>query len=308
MLDWLYDPLTDPAFVRALIDVSAVAIVAAIVGTFIVLRGAGFLGDALAHAIFPGIVIAFLLEMNLLAGALVAGLIMATLMGLLTANLRVRGDTAIGVIFTAAFALGVIIITDRTIEGEELEHILFGDPLNATWTDVALTLAIGGAVAATTLLLRRLFVLSSFDPSGARAMGLPVVALDVLLLVLTALTVVISFKAVGNILVISLLITPPATARLLTDRLLPTMALAAAIGVASGVIGAYIGYHNDVSAGGTIVLVATAAFFAAWLAAPRHGILTAAFARRRSALLREQPEAVAQVILASSGIQAPHEH
>jgi manganese/iron transport system permease protein len=308
MLEWLYDPLTDPAFVRALIDVTAVAVVAAIVGTFIVVRGAGFLGDALAHAIFPGIVIAFMLDMNLLAGALVAGLIMAALMGALTANLRVRSDTAIGVIFTAAFALGVIIITDRTIEGEELEHILFGDPLNATWTDVALTLAIGGAVAAVTLLLRRLFVLASFDPSGARAMGLPVVALDVLLLVLTALTVVIAFKAVGNILVIALLITPPATARLLTDRLLPTMALAAAVGVASGVVGAYIGYHNAVSAGGTIVLVATAAFFAAWLAAPRHGILTAAFARRRSALLREQPDAVAQVILASSGIQAPHEH
>jgi manganese/iron transport system permease protein len=158
------------------------------------------------------------------------------------------------------------------------------------------------------LLLRRLFVLVSFDPSGARAMGLPVVALDVLLLALTALTVVISFKAVGNILVIALLITPPATARLLTDRLLPTMALAAAIGACAGVIGAYFGYRLDASAGGVIVLLATLTFFAAWLAAPRHGILSEALTRRRSALRDEQPEAVAQVILASSGIQAPHEH
>jgi manganese/iron transport system permease protein len=308
MLDAIFDPLGDAAFLRALIDVVAVAVVAGIVGTFIVLRGAGFLGDALAHAIFPGVVIAFLLEINLLAGALVAGLIMAALMGVLTANLRVRSDTAIGVIFTAAFAVGVIIITDRTIAGQELEHILFGDPLNATWTDVALTLGIGGAVAASTLLLRRLFVLASFDPSGARAMGLPVVGLDILLLMLTALTVVVAFKAVGNILVIALLITPPATARLLAERLLPTMALASTLGALAGVVGVYVGYDNDVSAGGTIVLVATALFFAAWLGAPRHGILTAALARRRSALLREPPEAVAEVILASSGIRAPHEH
>ena len=138
--------------------------------------------------------------------------------------------------------------------------------------------------------------------------GVPVVALDVLLLVLTALTVVVAFKAVGNILVISLLITPPATARLLTDRLLPTMALASGLGAAAGIIGVYAGYQSDVSAGGTIVLIATAGFFAAWLAAPRHGILTSALARRRSALLKEPPEAVAEVILASSGIQAPHEH
>jgi manganese/iron transport system permease protein len=308
VFDSAIDPFRDPAFARALIDVSAVAIVAAIVGTFIVLRGAGFLGDALAHAIFPGVVTAFLLDINLLAGALVAGLAMAALMGVLTANSRVRGDTAIGVIFTAAFAVGVIIISGHTIAAEELEHILFGDPLNATWADAAMTLSIGGAGAAATLLLRRLFVLASFDPTGARAMGLPVVALDVLLLALTALTVVIAFKAVGNILVISMVITPPATARLLTDRLAPMMALAACIGVAAGIAGTYIGYQGDVSAGGLIVLIATVAFFAAWLAAPRHGILTAALDGRRSALLRYLAEAVAEVILASSGIQAPHEH
>jgi manganese/iron transport system permease protein len=308
MVDILIDPLRDEAFVRALIDVVVVAAVAGVVGTFIVLRGASFLGDALAHAIFPGVVIAFLLDVNLLAGALVAGLVMAALMGVLMANLRVRGDTAIGVIFTAAFALGVMIITNRTIAGEELEHILFGDPLNATWTDVALTASIGGLVALGAVMLRHLFAFSSFDPSGARAMGLPVVALDVLLLVLTALTVVISFKAVGNILVISLVITPPATARLLTSRLLPTMLLAAAIGASAAVVGVYVGHANDVSSGGTIVLLATVAFFAAWLVAPRHGMLTSALERRRSAVLREQPEAVAEVILASSGIQAPHEH
>jgi manganese/iron transport system permease protein len=303
----LIDPLSEPAFVRALIDVSVVAVVAGIVGTFIVLRGTGFLGDALAHAIFPGVVIAFLIEASLLGGALVAGLLTAVMMGLLTANTRVRGDSAIGVVFTAAFAIGVILISHETIEGEELEHILFGDPLNASWRDVITTLVIGGGVAGTVLLLRRLFVVAAFDPSGARAMGLPVIALDVLLLALTALTVVIAFKAVGNILVIALLITPAAAARLLTDRLVPTMMVASVIGVTSGVVGTYIGWHADVSVGGTIVLTSTAVFFLAWLAAPKHGILGNVLARREAARSGDEPEAEAEMILASRGIREPHE-
>lgn len=300
------DPLSDPAFLRGLIDVIAVAIIAGVVGTFIVLRGIGFLGDALAHAIFPGVVTAFLLGGNLLIGALVAGLTTAAIMGLLTANARVRDNTSIGVIFTAAFALGVVILTNKSVSADELEGILFGDPLSAQLSDVILTVAIGAAVVATVIVLRRLLVMASFDPSGARAMGLPVVALDVLLLALTALTVVVSFKAVGNILVISLLITPAATARLFTDRLVPTAALACALGAVAGVTGIFIGYDRDTSAGGIIVLTATAMFFAAWLLAPRHGIIPASLARRNPELLRAEPEAEAEIILASPEISAPH--
>lgn len=300
------DPLSDPAFLRGLIDVIAVAIIAGVVGTFIVLRGIGFLGDALAHAIFPGVVTAFLVGGNLLVGALVAGLTTAAIMGLLTANARVRDNTSIGVIFTAAFALGVVILTNKSVSADELEGILFGDPLSAQMSDVILTVAIGAAVVATIIVLRRLLVMASFDPSGARAMGLPVVALDVLLLALTALTVVVSFKAVGNILVISLLITPAATARLFTDRLVPTAALACVLGAVAGVTGIFIGYHRDTSAGGIIVLTATAIFFAAWLLAPRHGIIPASLARRNPELLRAEPEAEAEIILASPEIRAPH--
>lgn len=300
------DPMSDPAFLRGLIDVIAVAIIAGVVGTFIVLRGIGFLGDALAHAIFPGVVTAFLVGGNLLVGALVAGLTTAAIMGLLTANARVRDNTSIGVIFTAAFALGVVILTNKSVSADELEGILFGDPLSAQLSDVILTVAIGTAVVATVIVLRRLLVMASFDPSGARAMGLPVVALDMLLLALTALTVVVSFKAVGNILVISLLITPAATARLFTDRLVPTAALACALGAVAGVTGIFIGYHRDTSAGGIIVLTATAMFFAAWLFAPRHGIIPASLARRNPELLRAEPEAEAEIILASPEIRAPH--
>jgi manganese/iron transport system permease protein len=128
-----------------------------------------------------------------------------------------------------------------------------------------------------------------------------------LLLALTALTVVIAFKAVGNILVIALLITPAAAARLLTDRLLPTMLIASAIGVVSGVVGAYVGWHYDVSVGGTIVLTCTGVFFAVWLAAPRHGILSGVLARREAARSGEEPEAEAEIILASPQIREPHE-
>jgi manganese/iron transport system permease protein len=301
------EPLRDPAFGRALVDTVAVAIVAGAIGTFIVLRGIGFLGDALAHAIFPGVVTAFLLGGNLLIGALVAGFAAATVMGLLTSNERVRDNTSIGVIFTAAFALGVVILTGHAVNSDELEGILFGDALGATTLDVALTLAVGLGVVVTILSMRRLFVMASFDPSGARAMGLPVVALDALLLALTALTVVVSFKAVGNILVIALLITPAATARLFTDRLAPTITLAAALGAAASVAGLYAGYQLETSAGGVIVLTATVTFLVAWLLAPRHGIVAVRMARRGGALLRSEPEAVAEVILASPEIRAPHE-
>jgi len=138
-------------------------------------------------------------------------------------------------------------------------------------------------------------------------MGLPVVALDVLLLTLTALTVVVSFKAVGNILVISLLITPAATARLFTDRLVPTIVLAALLGASASVAGLYAGYHLETSAGGVIVLIATVTFFVAWLFAPRHGVISLRMARKDRSLLRSEPGAVAEVILASPEIRAPHE-
>jgi manganese/iron transport system permease protein len=278
----------DASLARALIDVVVVALIAAAVGSFIVLRGTAFLGDALAHSIFPGIVIAFLLDANLLVGAMVAGLITAALMGVLTASTRVSSDTAIGVIFTTAFALGVLILSAETIEGEELEHILFGDPLAVRWFDVALTAGVGAVVACVFVLMRRAFVIAAFDPTGARAMGLPVVAIDALLLAMTALTVVISFKAVGNILVIALLITPPATARIFSDRLTPMLLLAAAFGVAASVSGVVLGYYTDVSPGGTTVLIAGMAFIVAWLLAPEHGVLGALLGGERRSSRRKR--------------------
>jgi manganese/iron transport system permease protein len=300
------DPLADPEFMRGLTDVTVVAIISGVVGAFIVLRGIGFLGDALAHSIFPGVVIAFLVGGNLMLGALVSGLLTAAMMGGLTANQRVQENTSIGVIYTSAFALGVVILAFKTIESGELEEILFGDPLGASTNDVILTLLIGAAVLSMMVGLWRLFVMASFDPSGARAMGLPVLSLDILLLLVSTLTVVVAFKAVGNILVISLLLTPAATARMLTSRLVPMTIVAAVLGVVASITGLVVGYRTDTSAGGVIVLVSAGMFFAAWLFAPRTGFVPSMIARRSQALLRTEPEAEAEIILASPEIQAPH--
>lgn len=306
MIEWFTDPLSDEDFRRAMIDVLAVAAVAGVVGTFIVLRGTAFLGDALAHAVFPGIVIASLLGSNMLVGALISGVVATLLIASLTANPRVSSDTAIGVIFTGSFALGVVLLAGDTLDGGELEGILFGDPLNATWTDVALTLGIGGAVVAAVLVLRRLFVASSFDAAGARAMGLHTVALDMLLLGFTALTVVIAFKAVGNILVIALLVTPAATARLFVDRLVPMMAGAVGAAIAASVAGLYAGYHAEVSSGGAIVLISTGGFAVAWLFAPRHGVLAHSLPWERARARRQPAAALAEVVIESRRIREPH--
>ena len=306
MIDWLIDPLREEAFRRALIDVLVVSVAAGVVGTFTVLRGTAFLGDALAHAVFPGIVIAFLVGGSLLLGALVAGVVTTLMIAGLTVNRRVSSNTAIGVIFTGAFALGVVLISGETIGGKELEEILFGDPLNASWVDVLLTLAIGAAVAAAVLLLRRLFVAGSFDPAGARAMGLHTVLLDMLLLGFTSLTVVIAYKAVGNILVIALMVTPAATARLYVDRLMPMMAGAVALACAASIVGLYVGHYGELSPGGAIVLVSTAGFTLSWLFAPRHGLLSRGFPWERARLRREPAEAAVEVIIASRRIREPH--
>jgi manganese/iron transport system permease protein len=169
-----------------------------------------------------------------------------------------------------------------------------------------LTLAIGGAVVAAVLVLRRLFVAGSFDPTGARAMGLHTVLLDMLLLGFTALTVVIAFKAVGNILVIALLVTPAATARLFVDRLAPMMVLSVAAALVASIGGLYVGYHAEVSPGGAIVLVSTGVFGVAWLLAPRHGLLSQQLPWERARVRREPAAAVAEVVIESRRIQTPH--
>jgi len=296
----LTDPLQYGFMQRALLEVVLMGIVTGAIGTYVVLRGLSFIGDALSHAIFPGVVIAFLLDRSIFVGALAFGALTSVGIGVIARSQRVREDSAIGVLFAGSFALGIVLISSTRNFTRDLASFLFGNVLGVSESDLILSAVIGVVVLATLILLHPQLMAASFDRLAAQAMGLPVFALDLLLLVLISLTIVVSLRAVGNILVVAMLVTPPATARLFTDRLPQTMALSALLGAAAGVTGLYISYYHDVATGGTIVLVATAVFLVAWVFSPNHGVLGARVFRRP--LMVTEPEA--QVVLESPGIRS----
>lgn len=300
MLDTITEPLQYAFMRRALIEVLIMGAVTGAIGTYVVVRGLSFMGDALSHAIFPGVVLAFMLERSIFIGAIVFGILTSLGIGVLSRSERVKEDSAIGVLFAGMFALGVVLISSEQNFTRDLTSFLFGNVLGVSWNDIILSGAIGAAVIVALVLLHKEFLASSFDRTAAQAAGLPVFWLDLALLVLISLTIVVSLRAVGNILVVAMLITPAATARLLTERLSHTMALAALLGASAGVVGLYVSYYQDIAAGGTIVLVSTAGFAAAWLFAPSHGIATTRLLRRVA--LTPTPEA--QILVESPEIRS----
>ncbi len=281
-IHWFSDPLQYEFMRRALVEVVIMGAVTGAIGTYIVLRGLAFIGDALSHAIFPGVVIAFLLGRSIFWGALLFGALTSLGIASVATNRRVKEDSAIGVMFAGAFALGVVLISSSKNFTRDLASFLFGSLLGVTTEDIWLSAIVGAIVTLLIVVLYKELLIASFDRVAAQAMGLPVFWLDLLLLIMIALTIVVSLRAVGNILVVAMLVTPAATARLLSDRVPTMMLLSAGIGVLSGVLGLFISYHNDVAAGGTIVLVATTLFGAAWLFAPQHGLLPTRILRRAS--------------------------
>jgi manganese/iron transport system permease protein len=303
--DYVTDPLQYEFMRRALVAVVLMGAVTGIVGSYIVLRGLSFIGDAMAHAIFPGVVVAFLLGQSIFVGALVFGAITAASIALIATNTRVKEDSAIGVMFAGSFALGVVLISSSRNYSRDLTHFLFGNVLGVTASDLYIAAAVGAVVVALVAVFYRELLIVSFDRAAAQAMGLPVLLIDLMLLVAISMTIVVSLRAVGNILVVAMLITPAAAARLLTDRLATMMLISAGIGVLSGVVGLYISFHNGVAAGGAIVLVATVIFGAAWLLAPEHGYLTARLLRRR---LAAEAEPEARIVFESPEIQSPGGH
>ena len=258
-------------------------VVAGFLGTYVVVRGLAFVGDAIAHAVFPGVVIAFLANTSLFAGAAAFGVFTALAISALSLTRRIREDTAIGVVFAGAFALGVVLISTAPGYTRDLTSFLFGDVLAVTVTDIYLSLAIGGFALVTAYALRRALVLTSFDREMAVSMGVPVFWLDTVLLLLITLTIVISLRAVGNILVLAMFVTPAATARLLVDDMGRMMVISPIIGACAGVIGLYVSWHSDLAGGGMIVLTATVFFLAALLLSPRHGLVWG-FVRRTNRL------------------------
>lgn len=275
-LDFLQD-LANPDLrflAKALVVSLLSSVVCGVIGTHVVLRGMAFIGDAVTHAVFPGLAIAFALQGNLALGGAIAGVATAVLVALFSQSQRLREDSVIGVLFVAAFALGIVIISLAPGYSGSLQSFLFGSITGITDADVAIALIGGSLIVLVTLALHKEFVLVSLDRESARALGMPVARLDVVLYVLVALAVVISIQTIGNILVLALLITPAAAARYLTDRIGVMMLLAPAIGGGSAVIGLYLSWSADLPTGGMIVLTATAAFVLAWLFGPRHGIIT----------------------------------
>ncbi|MGB8644944.1 MAG: metal ABC transporter permease [Anaerolineae bacterium] len=269
----LIDPFQYAFMQRGLIEVMLIGLICGAMGAFVITRGLGFIGDAISHAIFPGIVIAFLGRFSFFIGALVFGLLTAFGIGVLSRNQRVREDTAIGILFAGAFALGVVLISSVRSYTTDLSAILFGNVLGVSNQDVILTVALGALVAGALYLFYKELLLVAFDRTMAAAMGLPVAWLEQLLLLLLTLTIVISLQAVGNILILAMLITPAATARLFVQRFQSLMLLGALIGALCGVLGLYTSYYLNLASGGTIVLFTTAVFLLCFVFAPRYGLL-----------------------------------
>lgn len=264
---------------KALLVAVLSSVVAGVVGSHVVLRGMAFIGDAVAHSVFPGLAIAFLLQGSLILGGAVAGVVTTILVAIVSQNRRLREDSVIGVFFAGAFALGIVVISLAPGYAGSLQQFLFGSITGITDTDVTIVVVTTVAIIAVTAIFHKELVAVGLDRESARAQRLPVFGLDLLLYLMVTAVVVISVQTIGNVLVLALLITPAATARLITDRLVRMMVLAPVIGASSALVGIYLSWSIDLPAGGTIVLVATVIFLIAWLVAP-HGVLVR-YANRR---------------------------
>lgn len=278
-MDWLTDPFSLEIFRRAVIAAMVMGATCGAIGTYVVLRRLAFIGDALSHAVFPGVVLAYLTGAPIFLGAMAAGTLTSLAIAVVARGQRIREDTAIGIFFAGAFALGIVLISTQSGFQRDLSAFLIGQLTGVTWDDIIASLATGVAVITLLVGLRKELLLASFDRVYAQALGYPVFALELLLLLLLTATIVVSLQAVGIILVLAMLVTPAATARLIVDRFTPMMVLGALLGAAFGVIGWYVSYYLAISPGGAIVLTATVAFLLAFVFSPSHGLLAHRFER-----------------------------
>ena len=277
LVDLVIGPLSYAFMVRGLLAVVMVGVVCAVVGSYVVLRGMAFFGDALAHAILPGVAVGYLVSGGARGAVFWWGLGTAVLaavgIGAVGKSARIKEDTAIGIIFAGMFALGIALISTVRSYAVDLAHFLFGDVLGVSQDDLWLTGVVGAAVLLTVLLFYKEFLVLSFDPVLAATLRLPATFLHYLLLVLIALAIVVALQTVGVALMVAMLVTPAATAYLVTRRLPAMMALAALVGALSGAVGLYLSYYVSVASGAAIVLVCTAFFLLALLFSPRRGLV-----------------------------------
>lgn len=270
---WLTEPLQYGFFVRGLLVGALLGVTCGALGCFVVLRGMAFIGDAMAHSVLPGVVIAYLLGVNIIAGAFVTGLLAAVLISAISRTEQVHEDTAIGIVFTGAFALAIVLISRTQGYVRDLTHFLFGNILGVAPSDLIIALLVTVIVLAALFLWYRELMISSFDRTHAQVIGLRLSWLHMGLMALLALTIVSGIQAVGVVLIASLLVTPAATARLLTDRLNRMILLAILLGSGATVIGLYASYYIRVASGGAVVLTSTLCFLLVLIFAPGKGVL-----------------------------------
>jgi ABC-type Mn2+/Zn2+ transport system permease subunit len=273
IINGLLTPLTYAFIQRGLLAALMVGVLCSVIGCYIVLRSMAFLGDAMAHAVLPGVAVAYLLGRNLTLGALAAALVVALGVGLFSRRGAIKEDTAIGVLFAAALSLGVVLISSIRTYAVDLSHILFGNVLGVSSLDLWLTAGLGAVILISILVFYRPFLVISFDPVLAATLRMRVGFFNNLLLILLALTIVISMQTVGVGLVAAMLVTPAATAFLLVRRLPTMMALSGLIGGFSSLTGLFASYHLNVASGAAIVLTATLLFLLAFLFAPQRGLV-----------------------------------
>ena len=275
--DFVAVPLSYGFMQRALVAAVLIGAVCSVLSCYLVLKGWSLMGDAISHAVLPGIVIAFVLGLPLAVGAFAAGLFCAVATGYLKANSRVKEDTVMGIVFSGMFGFGLVLFTKIETD-QHLNHILFGNMLGITARDLVEVAIIAGGTLLIVLARRRDLLLYCFDPQHARAIGLPIGVIHYALLVLLALTIVASLKAVGIILVVAMLVAPGAIAFLLSDRFDRMLVIAASVAIGSSVVGTLASFHIDGATGPCIVLIQAFVFLLAFFFAPRRGV----FAIRRS--------------------------
>jgi ABC-type Mn2+/Zn2+ transport system permease subunit len=259
--NYLLEPLSLRLMQRGMAAALIVALLCAVIGTFVVLRGLAFLGDALGHAVFPGVVLAYLFNANLLVGGLAAGLLTTAGISLATQNRRVKESTAIGIFYTTAFALGALLLSRSGSASRGLSELLLGNVLAVRSQDLVLTAVVAGVVLLVVAVLYKELVLVSFDPALAAAHGRNVTLLNAVLFGLLTLAIVAALQTVGNVLVVALLVVPAATARLVVKRIGAIMMVAALVGSLSTIAGVYASYYANIASGGAIVLCACVCFF-----------------------------------------------
>ena len=260
MIDYIFGPFQYSFMVRALIVSVLVGVMCPILGAYVITRGRAFMGDALAHSVLPGMVIAFMLGISPFFAAVPAGILIALLMGSVSRRTGISEDTSIGIIFAGMFALGLVMLSKATNVTVNIEDLLLGQVLGVSQTDVFISLALTAVVMVGLYAFHRQLVYTTFDPVGAAVVGIRTAPIEYVLLALLALVVVIGIQAAGIVLVMAMLITPAATAYLLARRFVGVMVLGALIGAISAVAGLYFSFYADLPSGPAMALIATVIF------------------------------------------------